>query len=208
MMQSGLVCNDNPLPCGLFSNQTNPNSHTRCIERGQEKRAVEKGNGFMVDQGPIDSVSGVMHGRLSRRALLMRAGALAVSTSALTALIACGGSSKAAQPAATPTMAMPTMTGAATTRAAGSAVAADPAHPQVGIDNFNFSPKSLTVPVGATVTWTNHDDVPHTVTSRDKKFTSQAIDTDERFTFTFAEAGTYAYFCAIHPIMTAEIVVK
>ncbi len=163
----------------------------------------------MEDQAPIDSVSDIMRGRLSRRALLMRASALAVSTSALTALIACGGSSKAAQPVATPTMVMPTMTHApATTSAASSAVAADPAHPQVGIANFNFSPKSLTVPVGATVMWTNHDDVPHTVTSRDKKFTSQAIDTDERFSFTFAEPGTYAYFCAIHPIMTAEIVVK
>ncbi len=164
----------------------------------------------MVEQGPIDGRAGVMRERFSRRALIMRGGALGVSTTALTLLIACGGSSKAAQPAATPTMVMPTTTGAATTRAAGSAVAvaADPAHPQVGIDNFNFSPKSLTVLVGATVTWTNHDDVPHTVTSRDKKFTSQAIDTDERFTFTFAEAGTYAYFCAIHPIMTAEIVVK
>ena len=165
----------------------------------------------MGKQGLIDDRSRVMSGRLSRRAVLVRAGALAVSTSALTALIACGGSSKAAQPAATPTMTMLTMvmptTGAATTQAAGSAVASDPNSPQVGIDNFNFMPKSLSVPVGTTVTWTNHDDVPHTVTSREKKFTSQALDTDEHFTFTFAEPGTYAYFCAIHPIMTAEIVV-
>ncbi len=165
----------------------------------------------MADQEPIESVSGIMRGRLSRRALLMRAGALAVSTSAVAALIACGRSSKAAQPAATPTMTMPTMvmptTGAATPPAT-SVAAADPAHPQVGIDNFNFSPKSLIVPVGATVMWTNHDDVPHTVTSRDKKFTSQAIDTDEHFMFTFAEPGTYAYFCSIHTIMTAEIIVK
>ncbi|MDQ2783858.1 MAG: cupredoxin family copper-binding protein [Chloroflexota bacterium] len=105
-------------------------------------------------------------------------------------------------------MVMPTTTGAATTRAAGSAAADAPSGPQVGVDNFNFSPKSLIVSVGATVMWMNHDDVPHTVTSRDKKFTSQALDTDERFSFTFAEPGTYAYFCAIHPIMTAEIVVK
>jgi plastocyanin len=143
----------------------------------------------------------------------MRGGALAVSTSALSVLIACGGSSGAAQPAATPTMAMPTMSmpttaAAASTHAAGSAVPADPNNPQVAIDNFNFVPKSLSVPVGTTVRWTNRDDVPHTVTSRDKKFTSQALDTDEAFTFTFAEPGTYAYFCAIHPIMTAEVVVK
>lgn len=167
----------------------------------------------MRDQGPISNTSQTVHGRISRRALLVRAGALAVSTSALTALIACGGSSKAAQPVATPTMAMPTMvmpttTGAATRQRTASAAPVDPNSPQVGIDNLNFAPKSLAVPVGTTVTWTNHDDVPHTVTSRDKKFSSQAIDTDEHFTFTFAEPGTYAYFCAIHPIMTAEIVVK
>lgn len=167
-----------------------------------------KGDEPMGDKEPIDGDSRAMPVRLSRRAVLARAGALACSTSALAVLIACGGSGKAAgQPTAMPTMAMPT-TGAATTRAAASAVAADPNSPQVGIDNFNFMPKSLAVPVGTTVTWTNHDDVPHTVTSRDKNFTSPALDTDEHFSFTFAEPGTYAYFCAIHPIMTAEIVVK
>lgn len=161
----------------------------------------------MGEQGLMDSTPRAMRGRLSRRALLTRAGALAVSTSALTALIACGGSSKAAtQPTAMPTMVMPTS--GTPTRTAASVAATDPNSPQVGIDNFNFAPKSLSVPVGTTVTWTNRDDVPHTVTSRDKKFSSQALDTDERFTFTFTAPGTYAYFCAIHPIMTAEIVVK
>ncbi len=151
---------------------------------------------------------------LSRRAFIARVGALAVSTSALGALIACGGSSNAAsQSTVAPTMVMPTMdhmpaTGVTTTRTAASAVAVDPKSPQVGIDNFNFAPKSLSIAVGTTVTWTNRDDVPHTVTSREKKFGSQALDTDEHFTFTFTEPGTYAYFCAIHPIMTAEIVVK
>jgi plastocyanin len=167
----------------------------------------------MRDQETVGIVSrptGMAAGAsLSRRAFMARAGALGISTSALVALIACGGSSKAAQqPTAMPTMIMPTTTGAATTRTAASAVAVDPNSPQVGIDNFNFSPKSLVVPVGTTVTWTNRDDVPHTVTSRDKKFSSQALDTDERFTFTFTEPGTYAYFCSIHTIMTAEIVVK
>ncbi|MCA1667271.1 MAG: cupredoxin family copper-binding protein [Thermomicrobia bacterium] len=162
----------------------------------------------MRGQESIDSVSPVLRGRLSRRVLLARAGMLALSTSALTALIACGGTSKAAsQPTAMPTMVMPTATGAATVQAI-SVAPADPAHPQVGIDNFAFGPKSLVVPVGATVLWTNHDDVPHTVTSRDKKFSSPALDTDEHFSFTFTEPGTYAYFCAIHPIMTAEIVVQ
>src|SRR5713226_4938657 len=103
----------------------------------------------MGDQGPIGDAQRMVLGRLSRRALLVRAGALGCSTSALAVLIACGGTSKAAsQPTAIATMIMPATTRAATTRAAGS-VAAAPSGPQVGIDNFNFSPKSLSVPVGA-----------------------------------------------------------
>ena len=76
------------------------------------------------------------------------------------------------------------------------------------IDNFNFSPQALTVPVGATVTWINQDDVPHTVVSEDKRFKSRALDTDERFSFTFNAAGTYDYFCSMHHHMTGKIIVK
>ena len=81
---------------------------------------------------------------------------------------------------------------------------------QVVIDNFTFSPPSLTVPVGATVNWVNHDDVPHTATStaKPKLFDSGALDTDDRFAHTFTEPGTYPYYCAVHPRMTGEIVVK
>jgi plastocyanin len=78
----------------------------------------------------------------------------------------------------------------------------------VKIDNFSFSPATITVPVGTTVRWTNHDDIPHTVVADDKTFKSKALDTDEQFTYTFTKAGTYSYFCSIHPKMTAVVVVK
>ena len=80
---------------------------------------------------------------------------------------------------------------------------------EVGIDNFSFLPKEITVPVGTTVTWTNHDDVPHVVASADDQFKkSAALDTDESFSHTFTTAGSYTYFCSIHPHMTGKIIVK
>lgn len=78
----------------------------------------------------------------------------------------------------------------------------------VKIDNFTFAPGSINVPVGTTVRWTNHDDIPHTVVSDDKTFKSKALDTDEEFTYTFTQPGTYSYFCSIHPKMTAKVVVR
>jgi plastocyanin len=78
----------------------------------------------------------------------------------------------------------------------------------VKIDNFSFSPATITVPLGTTVRWTNRDDIPHTVVSDDKTFKSKALDTDEDFTYTFTKPGTYGYFCSIHPKMTAKVVVQ
>jgi plastocyanin len=78
----------------------------------------------------------------------------------------------------------------------------------VKIDNFSFSPATITVPVGTTVRWTNRDDIPHTVVSDDKVFKSKALDTDEAFTYTFTKPGTYGYFCSIHPKMIAKVVVQ
>lgn len=86
--------------------------------------------------------------------------------------------------------------------------AADAAKQQVKIDNFSFTPKTLTVPAGTKVTWTNHDDVPHTVVSTKKAFASPALDTDERFSFRFTTPGTYPYYCSVHPMMTGTVVVK
>src|SRR6201993_298540 len=79
---------------------------------------------------------------------------------------------------------------------------------EVKIDNFSFGPATLTVAPGTTVTWVNHDDIPHTVVSTDSVFKSQVLDNDEKFSFTFTKAGSYPYFCSIHPKMTAIIVVK
>jgi amicyanin len=79
---------------------------------------------------------------------------------------------------------------------------------EVKIDNFSFGPAELTIPVGTTVTWTNRDDIPHTVVNTDKVFKSKVLDTDEKFSFTFDKAGTYPYFCSIHPKMTGKVVVQ
>ena len=81
---------------------------------------------------------------------------------------------------------------------------------EVKIDNFGFGPVTLTVPVGTAVTWTNRDDIPHTVVSTDdpKAFKSKALDTDEKFSFTFSKARSYPYFCSIHPKMTGKVIVQ
>jgi plastocyanin len=78
---------------------------------------------------------------------------------------------------------------------------------EVHIDNFVFEPAQLTVKVGTTVKWTNRDDIPHTVVSAGK-FRSKTMDTDDSFSFTFATAGEYKYFCSLHPHMTGMIKVE
>ena len=80
----------------------------------------------------------------------------------------------------------------------------------VTIDNFTFAPSQLTIPAGSTVTWTNHDDVPHTVvaTAAPREFKSAALDTDDRFSHTFSHPGTFPYFCGVHPHMTGTIIVR
>jgi plastocyanin len=85
---------------------------------------------------------------------------------------------------------------------------ATPAAAEVKIDNFSFGPQTVRVPVGATVTWTNRDDIPHTVVSTDGVFKSTVRDTDEKFSYTFTKAGTYSYFCSVHPKMTGTVVVQ
>jgi len=78
----------------------------------------------------------------------------------------------------------------------------------VKIDNFVFGPQTLTVSVGTTVTWTNSDDIPHTSVSTEGVFKSKVLDTDEKFSYTFTKAGTYPYYCTIHPKMTGKVVVQ
>jgi plastocyanin len=78
----------------------------------------------------------------------------------------------------------------------------------VKIDNFTFNPKTITVKAGTTVTWTNGDDIPHTVAAKGMEFRSKTLDTDDKFTFTFTTPGSYAYFCSLHRHMTGTIVVE
>lgn len=100
---------------------------------------------------------------------------------------------------------MPSMTGAPPGTATGSpaAVAGD----QVGIDNFTFAPATLTVKAGSTVTWTNHDEEPHTVAATDGSFHSPGMGTGATFSHTFPTAGKFDYVCSIHPMMHGTVVV-
>jgi plastocyanin len=94
---------------------------------------------------------------------------------------------------------------------AGVAVMAAPAgaeDTQVMIDNFTFTPQRVTVKAGTTITWINHDDIPHAVASSTKAFKSKVLDTDDKFSFTFTTAGSYEYFCSLHPHMTGMIFVE
>ncbi|TSE01699.1 amidase [Skermania sp. ID1734] len=90
----------------------------------------------------------------------------------------------------------------ATTASAGTA-----AGMKVQIDNFMFSPATLTVPVGTTVTWTNHDEEPHTVVATDGSFRSTALGSGATFAFTFTTTGNFDYVCSIHPFMHGTVVV-
>jgi amicyanin len=87
------------------------------------------------------------------------------------------------------------------------AVAAEEAN-VVTIDNFSFTAPELTVAVGTTVKWINHDDIPHNVVASNKAFRSKPLDTDDAYSFTFASAGSYDYFCGLHPKMQGKIIVK
>jgi plastocyanin len=97
---------------------------------------------------------------------------------------------------------------AAAQAAATQAAEAQAAETEVKIDNFTFAPQSITVKAGTTVTWSNDDDIPHTVASKTKLFKSKALDTGDKFSFTFTTPGAYEYFCSLHPHMTATIVVE
>ena len=86
--------------------------------------------------------------------------------------------------------------------------ATTPAAAAVQIANFTFKSPVVTVKPGTTVTWTNADDIPHTVVSKDGLFKSKVLDSGDRFSFTFAKPGQFGYFCSIHPHMTGMVIVK
>jgi plastocyanin len=163
------------------------------------------------------SIRGAWRAPSTRRAILRRVVVLGLAAAAPGALLAaCGGQQTTATrpttaqptvgqpPTMTMTMPMPMSTASA------PAVAASPVSgtTRVAIQNFAFVPAALSVAVGATVTWTNEDDIPHTVTAQDKQYTSPALDTNDTFSHTFSAPGVYAYYCEIHPVMTGQIVVQ
>jgi amicyanin len=106
---------------------------------------------------------------------------------------------------------MPAMSGMASPPASASATTADAPAPEggtaVSISDFKFNPATLTVPVGATVTWTNKDEEPHTIAAKDGSFHSPGMDTNGTYSFTFTTPGSYDYICSIHPFMTGTVVV-
>jgi plastocyanin len=83
-----------------------------------------------------------------------------------------------------------------------------PAATLVHIGNFTFNQAAITVHPGTTVTWVNDDDIPHTVVAQGLAFKSKVLDTGDRFSFTFAKAGQFGYFCSLHPHMTGKVIVK
>jgi plastocyanin len=83
-----------------------------------------------------------------------------------------------------------------------------PAPAAIVIQNFEFSPSVLTVAPGTTVTWMNEDDSPHTIADNGKMFRSAALDTSDRFSYTFTAPGEFTYHCTMHPMMVGKIVVK
>ena len=121
----------------------------------------------------------------------------AIALLAIASVVASGITSSAAQHAGITDTAVAVAAGASTDSTA-----------EVKIDNFAFTPVTVTVKVGAQVTWVNHDDIPHTVDSTQGKFKSAALDTDDRFEFRFTEAGEYPFYCRIHPKMTGKIIVQ
>jgi plastocyanin len=78
----------------------------------------------------------------------------------------------------------------------------------VHIDNFTFTPQEITITRGTTLTWVNDDDIPHAIAASNKAFRSKAMDTEEKFSFTFSAPGTYEYFCSLHPHMQGKVIVK
>jgi plastocyanin len=75
------------------------------------------------------------------------------------------------------------------------------------IDNFTFNPGTVTIPVGTKIVWENNDDIPHSIVESTGKFHSAALDTEDKFSFTFDKIGTFEYFCGLHPHMTGKVAV-
>jgi plastocyanin len=79
---------------------------------------------------------------------------------------------------------------------------------QVNIAKFAYGPNDITVTPGTPVVWTNQDETPHTVTSKDKSFASKGLDTGDKFENTFSAEGDFTYICTVHPYMTGTVHVR
>jgi plastocyanin len=79
---------------------------------------------------------------------------------------------------------------------------------QLIVENFKFGPDKLTIAKGTTVTWTNQDDIPHSIVLAALGVRSKVLDTDKAFTYQFDRAGTFSYICGLHPFMHGQVVVK
>ena len=86
--------------------------------------------------------------------------------------------------------------------------ASAPAKVTVSIENYAFQPDPVTITVGTTVVWTNRDEVTHSVVSSEKLFSSPELESNKSYEFTFRKAGTFPYFCALHPGMKGKVIVK
>lgn len=149
--------------------------------------------------------------RVSRLAMVSLLGLLLIGCSQDNDVDTGGGSTNKtmAQPAASPAsnmnhMDMPPKA----TPSVSKEMAMNSVPNQVAIQNFSFVPATLTIKAGTKVTWVNRDDTPHTAVDTEKRFKSNTLDTDDQFSFTFSQPGTYSYYCALHPKMTGQIIVK
>ena len=79
---------------------------------------------------------------------------------------------------------------------------------EIKIENYVFVPAEATIAPGTRVTWVNKDDAPHTATSTDDRFSSDGLDTDDKYSFVFREKGDFSYYCALHPHMKGVIKVQ
>jgi plastocyanin len=99
-------------------------------------------------------------------------------------------------------------TGAQTKPPPGSEAGPDYKPAAVTIESFAFSPKTITVAIGTTITWTNQDTTAHTVTSRNGVFDSGKMSQGDTFSYTFNEKGDFEYYCTFHPDMTGSVIVQ
>ena len=126
--------------------------------------------------------------------------ATAAAAGLMVLLSACG-ATKGTPATAMPSMPMPTM------HAAGGTPIARPALNAVNIANLAFGPASLRVTVGSTVTWTNRDQIAHTVSDTQDGISSPVLNQNQTYSFTFTKPGTYHYICTIHPFMHGTVIV-